>query len=258
MKKKPEDSLKSVEKALSIIDSFSLDKPEFSVAELVEKLCMPKVSVYRFLRVLSKNGFISQNKQTKKYRLGLKMFELGSIVLNNLDFRDVAFPLITELSKQSGETVHLGVLDDHQVVSIESVESNRALRISMPVGKRVYLHSTGVGKAILAFLNDEEIREIVHQKGLPGFTENTITDFDQLMIEVQTIRDRGYAIDNEENEPGVRCVAVPILDPHQRFVASVSVSGPSVRISHESIPELSLMVIETSNKISEALKLSSK
>jgi len=258
MKKKAGDSLKSVEKALSIIGSFSMDKPEISVGEFVEKLSMPKVSVYRFLRVLSKKGFINQNKHTKKYRLGLKLFEFGSIVLKNFDFREVAFPLITELSKQSAETVHLGVLDAKQVVSIESVESNQALRISMPIGKRVYLHSTGVGKAILAFLNDEQIREVVHQKGLPGFTENTITDFDRLMKEVQIIRDRGYAIDNEENESGVRCVATPVLDPHQRFVASVSVSGPSVRISHERIPELSLMVIETSNKITEALKLSSK
>jgi DNA-binding IclR family transcriptional regulator len=258
MNKKAGDSLKSVEKALRIIESFDMDRPEISVAEFVKKLSMPKVSVYRFLRVLTKNGFINQNKQTKKYRLGLKVFELGSIVLKNFDFRDIAFPLITELSRQSGETVHLGVLDAQQVVSIESVESNQSLRISMPVGKRVYLHSTGVGKAIMAFVSDEEIREIVHQKGLPGFTENTITDVVQLMKEVQTIRKRGYAIDNEENEPGVRCVAAPVLDPYQRFVASVSVSGPSVRISYERIPELSLMAIETSKKITEALKLTSK
>ena len=132
MKKKVGNSLKSVEKALRIIESFELDRPEISVAEFVEKLSMPKVSVYRFLRVLAKNGFINQNKQTKNYRLGLKIFELGSIVLKNFDFREVAFPLLTELSKRSGETVHLGVLDAQQVVSIESVESNQALRISMP------------------------------------------------------------------------------------------------------------------------------
>ena len=258
MKKKAGNSLKSVEKALRIIESFDLDRPEISVAEFVEKLSMPKVSVYRFLRVLAKNGFINQNKQTKNYRLGLKIFELGSIVLKNFDFREVAFPLITELSKRSGETVHLGVLDAQQVVSIESVESNQALRISMPVGKRVYLHSTGVGKAILAFLDYEEIKEIVQQKGLPRFTRNTIIDFDELMEEVQTIRNRGYAIDNEENEPGVRCVAAPVLDPHQRFMASVSVSGPSVRVSRKRIPELSFMVIETSKKITEALKLTTK
>jgi IclR family KDG regulon transcriptional repressor len=257
MKEKAGDSLKSVEKALRIIESFDMDRPEISVAEFVEKLSMPKVSVYRFLRVLAKNDFINQNKQTKKYRLGLKIFELGSIVLKNFDFREVAFPLITELSKRSGETVHLGVLDAQQVVSIESVESHQALRISMPIGKRVYLHSTGVGKAILAFLSDEEIKEIIHQQGLPRFTKNTIINVDQLMEEVQAIRNRGYAIDNEENEPGVRCVAAPVLDPHQRFVASVSVSGPSVRISQKRIPELSLMAIETSNKITEALELTS-
>jgi DNA-binding IclR family transcriptional regulator len=258
MKKKAEDGLKSVEKALRIIESFDLDRPEISASELVESLQIPKVSVYRFLRFLTKNGFISHNRQTKKYRLGLKIFELGSIVLKNFDFREVAFPLITELSNRSGETVHLGVLDNQQVVSIESVESNQTLRISMPVGKRVYLHSTGVGKAILASLSDEEIKEIVRQKGLPRFTENTIADADQLLKEIQTIRTRGYAIDNEENEPGVRCIAAPVVDPNQRFVASISVSGPSVRVSRKRIPELSSMAIEASRKITEALKLTTK
>jgi DNA-binding IclR family transcriptional regulator len=258
MEKNATDGLKSVEKALRIIESFDLDRPEISVSEFVESLSIPKVSVYRFLRVLTKNGFISHNKQTKKYRLGLKIFELGSIVLKNFDFREVAFPIITELSNRSGETVHLGVLDNQQVVSIESVESNQTLRISMPVGKRVYLHSTGVGKAILASLNDEEIKEVVRQKGLPRFTNNTIVVADQLLKEIQAIRARGYAIDNEENEPGVRCIAAPVVDPNQRFIASISVSGPSVRVSRKRIPELSHMAIEASRKITEALKLTTK
>ncbi len=258
MKKKAEDGLKSVVKALRIIESFDMNRPEISVSEFVESLSIPKVSVYRFLRVLTKNGFISHNRQTKKYRLGLKIFELGSIVLKNFDFREVVFPFITELSKRSGETVHLGVLDNQQVVSIESVESNQTLRISMPVGKRVYLHSTGVGKAILASLSDEEIKEIVRQKGLPHFTQNTIIDADKLLKEIQTIRTRGYAIDNEENEPGVRCIAAPVVDPNQRLVASISVSGPSVRVSRKRIPELSSMVIEASKKIAEALKPTTK
>jgi DNA-binding IclR family transcriptional regulator len=115
-----------------------------------------------------------------------------------------------------------------------------------------------VGKAILASLSDEEIKEIVRQKGLPHFTQNTIIDADNLLKEIQTIRTRGYAIDNEENEPGVRCIAAPVVDPNQRLVASISVSGPSVRVSRKRIPELSSMVIEASKKITEALKLTTK
>jgi len=258
MKEKLDGSLKSVRKALQIFELFTIDTPELSISDLVRKLSMPKVSVYRFLRVLLKSSFITQDRQTKKYRLGIKIFELGSIVLRNFDLREVAFPLIVELSKRSGETVHLGVLDNQQVVSIEGVESDQSLRISLPVGKRVYLHSTGIGKAILAFLTDQEIQEIVRQKGLLRFTNNTIIHFDQLMKEIQLIKKRGYAIDNEENEHGIRCVAAPIFDVNKQVVASISISGPSVRIPHSRIPELSSMVIETSQKISKAHGVSLK
>ena len=258
MKEKSDGSLKSVRKALQIFELFTIDAPELSISELVKKLSMPKVSVYRFLRVLLKSSFITQDRQTKKYRLGIKIFELGSIVLRNFDLREVAFPLIVELSKRSGETVHLGVLDNQQVVSIEGVESDQSLRISLPVGKRVYLHSTGIGKAILAFLPEQEVKEIVRQKRLPRFTNNTIIHFEQLMKEIQLIKKRGYAIDNEENEPGIRCIAAPIFDVNKQVMASISISGPSVRIPHSRIPELSSMVIETSQKISKAHGVSLK
>jgi len=245
--------LRSVEKALRLLECFTVDKPQLSTTDLVEKLAIPKVSVYRFLRVLVDRGFITQNKQTKKYRLGLKMFELGSIVLREFALREAAFPLIAELSKRSGETVHLGVLDDQQVVSIEGVESDQSLRISLPVGRRVYLHSTGIGKAILAFLPDSEIQRIVEQKGLPKFTANTIVDPDQLMEDILLTRRRGYAIDDEENEPEIRCVAAPVFDSGRRALASISISGPSVRIQRARIPELASLVVEASRKISNSL-----
>jgi DNA-binding IclR family transcriptional regulator len=253
MKKKSGETLKSVEKALQILEAFNISHPELSVAELEDILSLPKVSIYRFLRVLLRRGFITQNPQTRKYRLGIKVFELGSVVLRNMELRKAAFPLIEELSQRSGETVHLGILDGHEVVSIEGAESGYSLRISSPIGKRVYPHSTGIGKAILAFLQDEKIEEIIKEKGLPRFMKNTITEPEELKKELQLIQERGYAVDNEENEPGVRCVAAPILDSSHHVIASVSISGPSVRITPAKIPGLAEMVIETSQKISGAL-----
>jgi DNA-binding IclR family transcriptional regulator len=253
MKKQSGEILKSVEKALQLLEAFSINHPELSVSELEVRLSLPKVSIYRFLRVLLKRGFLTQNPQTRKYRLGIKVFELGSLVLRNMELRKAAFPLIEELAQHSGETVHLGILDGKEAVSIEGAESGHSLRISLPIGKRVYLHSTGIGKAILAFLQNEEIEEIIQEKGLPRFMENTITDPDVLKKALQLIRERGYAVDNEENEPGVRCVAAPILDSSQHVIASLSISGPSVRITEERIPELATMVIETSHKVSQAL-----
>ena len=253
MKIKPTAKLKSHEKALQLLESFGSENPELSVTDLAEKLSLPRVSVYRFLKALMGHSLISQNKQTKKYRLGIKVFELGSTMMKNFPFREISFPLIMELSKRSGETVHLGVFDNWQVVSIEGVESDQSLRISLPVGKRVCLHSTGIGKAILAFLTEHEIQEVIKQRGLPKFTNNTITDPNQLMKEVLLIRHRGYAVDDEENEPGIRCVAAPTFDSNRRVIASISISGPSVRIPHGKISELSSMVIKTSQNISKAL-----
>ena len=253
MKKKGQETLKSVEKALQILEAFNISHPELSVSELEDILSLPKVSIYRFLRVLLKRGFIMQNPQTRKYRLGIKVFELGSLVLKDMELRKVAFPLIEELSRKSRETVHLGVLDGHEAVSIEGAESGYSLRISLPIGKRVYLHSTGIGKAILAFLEDDEIDEIIDEQGLPRFMTNTITEPKVLKKEIQIIRERGYAIDDEENEPGVCCVAAPILDSSRHVIASISISGPSVRITGERIPKLAEMVIETCQQISRAL-----
>ncbi|PIE34329.1 IclR family transcriptional regulator [candidate division KSB3 bacterium] len=254
MKKKSQETLKSVEKALQILEAFTIGHSELSVSELENILGLPRVSIYRFLRVLLKRGFIMQNPQTRKYRLGIKVFELGSLVLKDMELRRVAFPLIEELSRKSGETVHLGVLDGHEAVSVEGAESDGyTLRISLPIGKRVYLHSTGIGKAILAFLEDHEIDEIIDEKGLPRFMPNTITDPKILKKEIQIIRERGYALDDEENEPGVCCVAAPILDSSRHVIASISISGPSVRITGERIPVLADVVIETCRQISQAL-----
>lgn len=247
------NSLKSVERALQILETFTLDQYELTAAEIAQRVSLPKGSIYRFLSVLLKQRFLVRDLQTRKYRLGIKVFELGSIVWKGMNLRRVALPLMEDLSKWSGETVHLGVRDGHEVVSIEGAESDQSLRIVLPVGKRVCLHSTGIGKAILAFLPDKEIEEILNQKGLPAFTPNTIRDRGRLWEEIKTIRNRGYAVDNEENEIGIRCVAAPIRDYSGRVIASMSISGPSIRITDEKIPLFAQRVIEACEAISRNL-----
>jgi DNA-binding IclR family transcriptional regulator len=127
------------------------------------------------------------------------------------------------------------------------------LRISLPIGKRVYIHSTGIGKAILAFLPDKMIDTIIREKGLPGFTKNTSTNARELKKEILLIQQCGYAFDNEENETGIRCVAAPIFDYLDRVIASISISGPAIRINDNRIDALAKMVLETSNEISTTL-----
>lgn len=251
--KKVSDSLKTVERTLQILEAFSLQEPEYTAYELAQKIGIPQSTIYRFLRILVRKGFLEQDPITKKFRLGIRVFELGSIVLKNMKLHKIALPFIEELSNKSGETVHLGILDGYEVVSIESIESTHSLRIANPIGKRCCLHSTGIGKAILAFLPDEKIVEIIKNKGLPKFTPNTITDIETLKREISLIRERGYAVDNQENEIGIRCVAAPIRDHTGKVVASISISGPAIRITNGKIPEFAKLVIEVSNKISELL-----
>lgn len=246
--------LKSVERTLSLLEAFSLECPELTAAELAKKAGLPQSSVYRFIRALVNKGFLVRSGSGKnKYRLGIKIFELGSIVWKSMNLRDIVIPLMDELSNWSGETVHLGVLDGNEVVSIESSESSQSLRMASLIGKRVCLHSTGIGKAILAFLPDEMIERIIKEKGLPVFTPNTIRDRDSLWKEIQTIRKQGYAVDNEENEIGVRCVAAPIRDHSGQVIASLSISGPASRITEEKIPSFAQKVIEVCQKISKQL-----
>lgn len=247
------DTLKSVERALQILEAFTLEQSELSAAEIAQRTSLPKGSIYRFLKILLNKGFLTRDPRSGKYRLGIKVFELGSIVWKGMSLRQVALPIMEELSRWSGETVHLGVLDGHEVVSIEGAESDQSLRIALPVGKRVCLHSTGIGKAILAFLSDEEIEEIIEQKGLPTFTPNTISTREALWREIKNIRKRGYAVDNEENEPGIRCVAAPIRDYSGKVIASMSISGPSLRITDEKIPLFAQKVIEACKKVSSSL-----
>ncbi len=253
VEKEARNTLKSVERALQILEAFTIDHPEYSADELSQKVSLPKGSIYRFLRVLTRRGFLERNPQSKKFRLGIKVFELGSLVWKDMDLRKLALPGIEKLSQKSGETVHLGVLSDNEVVSIEEIESGQSLRISIPIGKRVCLHSTGIGKAILAFLSDEEIESVIRDKGLPRFTSNTITDPILLKEEISKIRKLGYALDNEENEVGIRCVAAPIYNYLGKVVASISISGPAIRITEDRIPHLAEMVKEITFQISRSL-----
>lgn len=246
------DTLKTVERVIAIFNSFNLECTEMSGIEIADKASLPRGSIYRFLRVLERQGYLMHDSVTKKYKLGIKIFELGSLVWKDLNIRKLALPYMEELSKKCQETVHLGILDGNEVVSIEGAESGQSLRTSLLIGKRVCLHSTGIGKAILAFLPETHILEIIKEKGLPKFTENTITDLDILILELKSIRKNGFAVDNEENEIGIRCVAAPVLD-NNKVVASISVSGPTIRIYNENIEKYAVMVKEICNIISVQL-----
>ena len=243
----------SIDRTLQILELFSIEKPEWGVTEISKALNIYKSNVHNVLTTLAEKGFVKKDSKTDKYKLGIKFFELGSIVIKNMDLRKIAHPYIEELSKEFNETVHLGVLDEGRVVSIEREESDKGLCSHIEIGKRIPLHCTAVGKAIMAYLSKDKVAAIVKGKGLKKYTENTIINKKELENEFKKIREQGYAVDNIEHEEGVRCVAGSIRDYTGKVIASMSISGPAFRINESNILDIAKKVKEYCDCISKEM-----
>ncbi|MFJ5624715.1 IclR family transcriptional regulator [Peribacillus loiseleuriae] len=245
--------VKSVDRALTIITLVSKRKEGVGVTELASNLEINKSSIFRLLRTLVKHGFIEQDLETKKYRLGYKYLELSSMLLESIDLRTQAKPFLEELESHTNEVIHLVVYDQGEVVYIEKIEGNETLRTHSQVGRRAPMHCTSVGKVILAHLPLNEILDIIDKNGLPKHTEQTITDKELFIQELGKIKNQGFGTEVEENETGITCVAVPIFDNQKKVVAAVSISGPSTRMSAERLIVIRPILMDIGKKISSRL-----
>ncbi len=251
--KQRNSNLQSVERAIAILKSFSLERPERGVNELSRELGLHKSTVSRLMRTLEHGGLLSRNPETERYRLGVDLIGLAARVASHIDVREVARPFLRELAEACQETVNLSVLDAGQVVNLEQfVPHTRRVKNIGWVGRRMSPHCTAAGKALLAYLPQEKLGQIL-QANLEQFTPHTITDPHELLREMAQVRGRGYAVAQEELEKGLNVVAVPIYDHTGRAVASVSVAGPAYRVTPELFPELAARLMDTAVKISEQL-----
>ncbi|MET3288762.1 UNVERIFIED_CONTAM: IclR family KDG regulon transcriptional repressor [Brevibacillus sp. OAP136] len=243
-------SVKSVDRALQILHLLSLRREGYGVTELSKKIPLNKTSVYRMLSTMVQHGLVKQDPETERYKLGYKILQLSSSFLESIDIRKEAEMYLKELEEMTNEVIHLVVYDQGVVVYIETLEGNQTLRMHSKVGRRAPMHCTSVGKVILANLPMEEAMQIIEKHGLNQHTPTTITSKDALFQHLQKVKQQGYALDLEENEPGIRCIAAPIFDPMGRVTASFSISGPTIRMSDQRLTELKDIVIETGQKIS--------
>lgn len=250
-KKEPFDLVKSVDKAIEILDILSSSNGPLGITEISESISLPKSTVSRLLSTLLYRGLVKQEKTTKKYGLGIKLFELGREFLNKLDLRDVVKPFLEELVKEINETGHFVIEDQGEVVYIDKVETTHSLRQYSQIGRRAPLHCTAVGKVILAHKSKEEINLIIKTKGLKRFTDNTITSFERLETELKEVLIKGYAVDNEEIQEHLRCVAAPIFNYNGEVIGAISISGPTIRV--KDVENISEKVKKTAQKISELL-----
>lgn len=225
--------IKVLRKAFRLLELFSENVEELSAAEITEKLHpYNKTTVFRLICNLEEEGYLDQNSDTGKYRLGMKFFFLGKLVRPYRYLRELARPLLEKLNRDSGEAVHLAVLHRGEALYVDKIESNRTVRVVLSeVGRKLPAHCSGVGKVLLAYLPAEQVKEIVAEKGLVSFTRNTITTYEKLKEDLHRVALQHLAYDNEELELGLKCVAAPVfLD--NRVMAAVSLSVPGERFDN--------------------------
>lgn len=244
--------VQSVRRALKIISILSKEGA-LGVSELSRIVDLNKSTVFGLLRTLEYEDYVCQNKKTDKYQLTLKLFQLGSKVFEELDLRNIARPYLEKLVEIHQETAHLVVPDGVEVIYIDKVESHRSIRICSNIGKRLPMHCTGVGKALLAYEKADNIEEILRKQGLKKYTEKTITDHNVLFKELEKIRDQGYATDDEEIEEGLKCVAAPIWDINGKVIAATSVAGPAMRMTDEKIQDIVKDIVRFNKEISASM-----
>jgi IclR family transcriptional regulator, KDG regulon repressor len=242
-----------LDRALAALAMLADRSRESSLVELCNALRLHKSTVHRLMMVLERHRLVVKNAETGRYRLGLKLFELGSKALDGLDLRGRARPYLDRLQSQFGETVFFCILDDGQVFYVEKVESQQSVRTACTVGSRAPAYCTAVGKAMLAELSDAEVSGIVRRWGLKAITANTITTAAELKAELRAVRSRGYAIDDEEKEEGLRCVGAAVRGHSGRLFAAMSISGPAFRMTKERIPEIGQAVMGAANELSAEL-----
>ena len=239
-----------LDRAVAIINALANVREDASLAELSELVHFHKSTVHRLVMVLERHRVIDRDPRTGRYRLGLRLFELGSAAVARFNVRDRARRHLENLMYHSDETVHLCVLDQGEVLYLDKMEPTRSVRLSSSIGRRNPVHCTAVGKAILACLPDPEVDDIIRRHGLARYTARTITTPAEFKAELRAVRERGYAVDDEENEDGVRCVAAVVLDHESRPAAAISVSAPSFRITMEKVPMLAEVVKEAAQALS--------
>jgi len=233
-----------------VLDCFSAVDRRLTLGRIAELTGMPKTTVHRILAALALIGFVEQD--ARGWGLGLGLFRLGSLALASMDLHREAAPVMARLAQASGEAVHLGVFDGTRIVVVERRQRAGDARATVTELESAPAHCTGVGKAALAF-QDEAAVERLLRAGLERFTRQTVTDPAALRRELARVRARGYAVDDGEHTPGVRCVAAPIRDAAGRVFAALSVTGPAARLSDARLPLLAQMVQRAGAEIGRRL-----
>lgn len=243
-------AVQSLTRAFDIVELLAQEQHGMTLSEIAERVELPTSTVYRLLSALKERGYVEQQKKSGVYRLGLTFVDMSSLYLNRLELKTEAEPVLRELSRKTGQTVFLAVRDGDQIVYIDKMEQYNSLRKYSIIGQRKPVYATSLGKALLLDLDDREIQELLRDTPFEPFGPKTHSDVPRLLFDVQSSRRRGWTFDDEEAEPGVRCVAAPIHDYRSQAIAAVSASWAIPSLSEIDIQKTAEHVIHAAREIS--------
>ncbi len=254
---KGEYAIQTVSNALSLLEAFA-NEEELGVTELSHRLELHKNNVFRLLATLEQSGYVEQCSRTDRYRLGSRCLELGQSFARNRSLLRQARPLLEELAQETGESTHLGVLREFEVVHLDGEVADRLVHTSLRVGRKLPAHCTALGKVLIGCapkgVQESYDRQIVSTRRLEARTPTTITDGSKILEHLRAVGSQGYAVDSEECEIGLACAAAPVFDAAGRVAAGVSISGPSFRLTNEILlSKIVPLVTAVSERLSQGL-----
>lgn len=241
-------------RGLILLETLAASKHGLTISQIARQVDCAKSSVHRLVNTLERYGYIYRETRAGRYRLSLHLCDLANMALNGVSLRDYARPHLAQLAAQTGLTIHLAVLEQGSAVLIEKIESPRTVRVATWIGKQLGLHCTALGKALMAHMNDAQIDELLLRHGMLRYNENTICSVKKLKESLAVIRRRGYALDDEEEEIGVRCIGAPILNESQEPVAALSVVGRTGQVYPENFSALAHLVMAAAQAISDRFR----
>ncbi len=248
-----DNKLQSVERAFSVIELLDVHG-ELGVTEIGKRLSMDKSTVFRVLATLRSLGYIAQNSSSSKYYNSYKLFEIGTNVARRTGLPKLAHPYMLELSKLTGEAVNLAVRDGAQALYLSKIESTDTIKVCMNLGQAIPLYCTGLGKALIAYCSEEEVREILCEQHFYRYTAKTFTDISSLLADLEKIRGCGYSVDDEEHIKGIHCIAAPVFDSGKNVLAAISIALPQFRFEEMGDGErLNYLVRDVARRFSASL-----
>lgn len=246
-------SVPSLERAISILELLAGSRNGLPLADLARQMELPKSSVHCLLLTLERRGYLHRSTRTNRYLFGARLFTLANMALGGMELRERASPFLLDLSRKTGLTIHLAIFEQNDAVLIDKVEPLGTFKLATWLGKRMDVHCTGVGKALIAYLSEGELDQLIRDTGLPRHNDNTIVSPKKLKDELARVRAVGFSIDDEEDEIGNRCIGAPVFDATGQVVAAISMSGLISQITEENSTELAEQLRQTALALSCAL-----